>query len=151
MLSRSHTFKTALIMGIAMLISGCKTTTTTTAPEISYDAWQAKQSASTVPYSTNTMVKINLNWSRIGPFSRYDTWVRANAFGGMFDVYGAQTCLGKFVRDDRLAPAHGWWELICQDDSYAAGKFQLTQQGNILGIGNAINSEKVGFDLPIPN
>lgn len=146
MLTPSHTLKTALIMGIALLISGCQTTTT---PEFSYDAWQAKQSPSTVRYTTNRMVKINLNWSRIGPFSRYDTWLRSNAFGGMVDVYGTQTCLGKFVRDDRLAPAHGWWELVCPDDSYAAGKFQLSPQGHIQGIGTAINGERVTFDLPV--
>ena len=70
-------------------------------------------------------------------------------YGGMIDTNGAQTCLGKFVRDDRLAPANGWWELICPDDSYAAGNFRLTEQGTMQGTGTAVNGEKVTFDLPI--
>ena len=146
MLTQSRTLKTALIMGVALFIGGCETT-----PEISYDAWQAKQAESenTVPYTTVKMVKIDLNWSRIGPFSRYDTKLRANAFGGMIDVYGAQTCLGKFVRDDRLAPAHGWGELICPDDSYAAGNFRLTEDGSMQGAGRAVSGEKITFNLPI--
>lgn len=140
------TLKTVLLLGVAILISGCETR-----PEISYDAWQAEQSASAVRYTTNEMVKINLNWSRIGPFSRYDTWLRANAFGGMIDVYGSQTCLGKFVRNDRLLPANGWWELVCPDNSYAAGNFRLTPEGNISATGASVSGEKVSFVLPIPN
>jgi hypothetical protein len=137
-----------LIIGTTPFFGGCETT-----PEISYDTWQAKQAAAEEPvrYTTNKMIKINLNWSRIGPFSRYDTKLRANAFGGMIDVYGAQTCLGKFVRDDRLAPAHGWWELICPDDSYAAGNFRLTEDGGMQGAGTAVNGEKVSFTLQLPN
>ncbi|MBO6805535.1 hypothetical protein [Thalassospira sp.] len=141
-------WKFVLMIGLTPLINACENT-----PEISYDAWQAKQAVSeeSVRYTTDKMVKINLNWSRIGPFSRYNTRLRANAFSGLIDIYGAQTCLGKYVRDDRLSPAHGWWEIVCPDESYAAGNFRIDVQGNIQGVGTAINGEDVSFALAIPN
>jgi hypothetical protein len=148
MLIRSHLLKTALIMGIATLISGCKTTPDR---DISYEGWQSRKIGSGLAYTTNDMVKINLNWSRIGPFSRYDTWVRSNVFGGQIDVYGAQTCLGQFVRNDGMLPANGWWEIVCQDESYAAGNYRLTAQGVIIGTGADINGEQVSFTLPVAN
>lgn len=116
MQSLARIFKTTLIIGVVSQLIGCNT-----GPDVNFEAWQEKQSSSAVQYTVDEEVKITLNWSRIGPFSRYNTRLRANAFSGLIDIYGAQTCLGKYVRDDRLSPAHGWWEIVCPDESYAAG------------------------------
>jgi hypothetical protein len=133
-------------LGLALLVGGCANKR----PDITYEGWQ-KQAKPEIEYTSNDVVKITLNWSRIGPFSRYDTRVRSSVFGGRIDVYGAQTCLGQFIRNDSMLPANGWWDIVCPDDSYAAGNFRLGSQGNIIGSGVDINGEPVTFDLPIPN
>jgi hypothetical protein len=146
MQSLARIFKTTLTIGVVSQLIGCNT-----GPDVNFEAWQEKQSSSAVQYTVDEEVKITLNWSRIGPFSRYNTRLRANAFSGLIDIYGAQTCLGKYVRDDRLSPAHGWWEIVCPDESYAAGNFRIDVQGKIQGVGTAINGEDVSFALAIPN
>lgn len=143
---RLPTLITAISLSATLLISGCASK-----PDITYDGWKARQTPPRMDYTHNEIVKINLNWSRIGPFSRYDTWLRSNVFGGQIDIYGAQTCLGKFVRHDGMLPANGWWEIVCPDDSYAAGDFRLNQQGDIIGSGADTNGEQVSFILAIPN
>lgn len=135
-----------ITLGATSWLGGCATR-----PDITYEGWMAEQSAPSSPYTKNKTVKIDLNWSRIGPFSRYDTWLRSSVFEGRFDIYGAQTCVGKFVRNDGMLPANGWWEIVCPDNSFAGGTFRLTQEGNINATGADVTGEQVTFDLPIAN
>ncbi|MBX2829721.1 MAG: hypothetical protein KTR23_00850 [Rhodospirillales bacterium] len=133
-------------LGVTSWLGGCENR-----PAVTYDGWMAQQTSPSLSYAHNETVKIDLNWSRIGPFSRYETWLRANVFEGRFDIYGAQTCVGKFVRNDAMLPANGWWEIVCRDNSYASGSFSLDPLGHIKGTGADVNGEQVSFDLPIPD
>lgn len=143
----SGNIRATLLVACIALLSGCKTT----GPEMTFDDWQEEHANAAERFGQGQSVKIDLNWSRVGPFSRYETLIQANALGGFMDIRGAQACLGKFVRNDRLLPANGWWEIICADDSYAAGNFQLTMDGHIQATGVDILGEEVSFALPVPN
>jgi hypothetical protein len=141
----SRTRKTIILAGLCSLVIGCTSKST---PR--YEDWHPRQELSSLPYSTNDTVQIDMSWSRIGPFSQLETRLRANVLGGEMEVYGAQSCRGQFVRNDSMLPANGWWEIICADGSYSAGNFRLRQNGDILGTGADANGEYVSFDLPLP-
>lgn len=141
----SRTQKIIILAGLCSLVIGC---TSKSIPR--YEDWHPRQELSSLPYSTNDTVQIDLNWSRIGPFSKLATRLSANVLGGEMELYGAQFCRGQFVRNDNMLPANGWWEIICADGSYSAGNFRVGQNGDIRGTGADTNGEHVSFDLPLP-
>ncbi|PKR60344.1 hypothetical protein COO92_03085 [Thalassospira lohafexi] len=123
-------------------LSGC-----TGGSALTYQNWLDHEEPPTFPFTTNKIKHVEVSWSRIGPKESYDAWIRSNVIEGRIEFYGYQTCYGQYARDDGMYPANGRWVIICADDSFASGNFQINDQGGISATGADTKGEWVTFDL----
>jgi hypothetical protein len=116
-------------------------------PETSFPQTELEDS-----YPRKGVVKISIDWPRLGPLNSYDALVQANEAEGLIDAYGEQTCRGRFEYTSEVPDFDGLWELFCADDgTYAGGFFQLNDQGTIIGSGIDMYDTQILFTLPVPN
>ncbi|BDW97078.1 hypothetical protein MACH10_27630 [Thalassospira tepidiphila] len=136
---------TAMIsLGACLYLSSCASPPQ---PETSIPQTELEDS-----YPRKGVVKISIGWPRLGPLTSYDALVQANEAEGRIEVYGEQTCRGRFEYTSEVPDFDGLWELFCADDgNYAGGFFQLNDQGTIIASGIDMYDTQISFTLPVPN
>ncbi|HAI30150.1 MULTISPECIES: hypothetical protein [Thalassospira] len=131
-------------LGASLFLSSCTSTPQPASSNIQTDLEE--------PYPQKGVVKISIGWPRLGPLTSYDALVQANEAEGLIDVYGEQTCRGRFEYTSEVPDFDGLWELFCADDgTYAGGFFQLNDQGTIIASGIDMYDTQISFTLPVPD